>query len=99
MRNLMNYLNANVSLGMVFGLVKEDQSVLAFGKMQPDGTKLRMGSISHSDADGDSYWLVLSIDNKNEARCYSMSDVHWFLWKLNACASWEEAEDWMREPA
>jgi hypothetical protein len=42
---------------------------------------------------------VLSIDNKNEIRCETMPDVHWFLWKLSACNSWEEAEDWLREPA
>jgi hypothetical protein len=99
MRNLMNYLNANVSLGMIFGLVKEDQSVLAFGRIQPAGEKLRMGSITRCTADGDPYWLVLSIDNKNEIRCETMPDVHWFLWKLSACNSWEEAEDWLREPA
>lgn len=99
MRDLMNYLKCNISLKFTFGLVKEDQSVLTFSKINPDGVNERLGSITSTDADDEPYWLLLSIDNKNEVRCETMSDVHWFLWKLNACETWEEAEDWLREPA
>ena len=80
---------------LAFGVVREDETVLAFGLIQ-NGKKTRMGSITFHDVPGDEHFLVLSYpDSAEEFRAMSLSELGWFLWKLSI-SDWEQAENWVR---
>ncbi len=94
-REIMRFLETHPASNVLdFGVVREDETVLAFGLIQ-NGKKTRMGSITFHDVPGDEHFLVLSYpDSAEEFRPASLSELGWFLWKL-ASSDWEQAEDWV----
>ena len=97
-REIMEFLTATatVTVGFAFGVVREDESVLAFGTVSPKGEKVRLGSITHHDVVGDEYFLVLSMDSTEEYRADTLSNLLWFLWKLEQVKDWKVSSTWMR---
>ena len=93
-RSIMNYLNKNDALSFEFGVVRTDESVLAFGTVLPNGKKVRVGSISHVLGD---HFLVLSMDSTEEFRADCLSDLYWFLWKLEQGQDWQASADWVND--
>jgi hypothetical protein len=93
-RAIMQYLVAAGVLGFAFGVVREDESVLAFGTVLPNGGKVRLGSISHVCGD---HFLVLSMDSTEEYRADTLPDLYWFLWRLEQCQDWALSSDWVND--
>ena len=93
-RQVMEYLSRHPLVGTAFtyGIIREDESVLAFGRTV-NGKKVREGSITQ-DHNGEG-WLILSMDGAEEAHAKTLSDVHWFLWALDTMQSWPLACDWI----
>ena len=98
-RDISAYLATHAaSTVWAFGVVREDESVLAFGTENQHGDKTRVGSVTYHGVEGDEHFLVLQYPNsENEFRAQSLSDLGWFLWKLaQTGGDWETASDWMR---
>lgn len=94
-RSISSYLATHAVANVFdFGIVREDEDVLAFGHKNQDGSKTRIGSISQPLED---HFLVLQYPNSEEEyRAKDLSDLGWFLWKLADCSDWVIASDWMR---
>ncbi len=94
-RSIQDYLATHaVANVFTFGVVREDEDVLAFGHKNQDGSKTRIGSISQPLED---HYLVLQYPNSEEEyRAKTLSDLGWFLWKLAECGDWVTASDWMQ---
>lgn len=94
---VMSYLS-KLNTNFVFGVVWEDESVIAFGTKNPNGTKNRVGSISIQEEGIGYEFLVLSMDNTNEFRATDINQLYWFLWSLATHKKgWDFSECWVRE--
>lgn len=93
---IMTDLKAHAASNIwVFGVVKEDPTVLAFGSIV-NGAKTRVGSISNSIQDE---ILILSYpDSDNEYKANTTVEAGWFLWALDHFkGDWDKATIWMHE--
>ena len=93
---LMQYLATHaVASVAAFGIVREDESVLAFGTGEGE-TKVRLGSVTYNEDEG--YYLVLQWpDSQEEYRAKNHADVAWFIWKLIQVGNWPDAVDWAQQ--
>lgn len=84
-REILSYISTHAAnVAWDYGVVRDDESVLAFGTKNSDGSKIRVGSISHQDVDGEGYFLVLQYPNSEEEyRAKTLCELGWFLWFLN----------------
>lgn len=96
-KEIMNYLKVGPACNFTYGIVREEESILAFGVKNRDGSKVRIGSISAIENGFGNEFLVLSIDNNEEFRAQDRNQLYWFLWKLEQCKSWEIADAWANE--
>ena len=75
----------------IFGLIKEDTSVIAFGVMKGE-EKVRLGSISRIN----DQWVALQYpSSEEEFRTDDVCKLGWFVWKVAQTNNWPEAFDWM----
>lgn len=93
MRDVMKHLTHPTLSAWVFGLIREDETVLAFGRVGDTGVKTRVGSITR-ECDGEGF-IVLTMSGE-EARPSSQNELFWFLWALDAHGGdMDKAEIWM----
>ena len=92
-RSTMEYLQHGAANILIYGLVKGDESVIAFGQVN-NGNKERYGSISIQDEGVGYKFLVLSADNTEEFRAKDKNELNWFLWALGTSGSWDNAINW-----
>jgi hypothetical protein len=92
MRNVMAHLTHPTLSGWVIGLVREDETVLAFGRVDNTGVKTRVGSITR-ECDGEGF-IVLTMDGE-EARPSNQNELFWFLWAFDVHGNMDKATIWM----
>jgi hypothetical protein len=92
MRDVMVHLTHPTLSGWVLGLVREDESVLAFGRVDNMGVKTRVGFITR-ECNGEGF-IVLTTHGE-EARPSSQNDLFWFLWAFDAHGDMDTPTIWM----
>jgi len=93
---IAKYLSSGAAAVFKYGVVK-GTDVIAFGVLNEDGTKVRLGSISVQDPSISYRFLVLSMDNTEEYRADTINQVFWFMWALDYFGDWDVAALWVMD--
>jgi hypothetical protein len=93
---IAEYLSSGAAAVFKYGVI-EGTDVVAFGVLNEDGTKVRLGSISEQDPSIGYCFLVLSIDNTEEYRADTINQVFWFMWALDHFGDWDVAALWVMD--